>query len=177
MWHKLSALGMEDFHDECRHTYWRTTQHTSTRSVWNLSSHSSNRPQWKSMTFYLKRPIVLRPLCLGSHDKYVDNLGEYNKCIPKIRSPSLHFWILWVKVQYSHDNQWHRQMPIYPSPFKAQTVYLYKQMVSFGLEDFHHECGPSIEEVPKVHHPDQFIFCQSHISNRKFQWQSIACTL
>ena len=36
-----------------------------------------------------------------------------------------HFWILWVKVEISHQNQWDRLMPINQQAFKEQAGYFY----------------------------------------------------
>ena len=35
----------------------------------------------------------------------------------------------------------------------------------------------SIEELPSMHQPDQFDFCQGHSSNEHLQWESMALNL
>ena len=42
--------------------------------------------------------------------------------LTKIRAVRPHFWVLWVKVQFSHYNQWERQMPINWKLFKVKNL-------------------------------------------------------
>ena len=89
--------------------------------------------QWKSMGFHLNRHIVLRSLGLVVPYQTCGHLKWLLQGICRIRSLRPHFWVLWVKVEFFHYNQWDRLKSINQWPFKVKTWYLYPRCIMTRL--------------------------------------------